>query len=169
MKRTKRGRDWLILKKQQKIRNLYWLHYNKIENDHPSASDFLLLASWQLGFKPCHGSGSFMLWSKPLHPVGQFIFNGPFQASISLSSTFHQLSVHTFLSEIFKSSNDDWIWTADFWCKKRPLYQLSHCPIGTNLFGCCEKPPSIVVQQFSVTVESDKQWRQTPRSREGMI
>ena len=60
MKRTKRGRDWLILKKQQKIRNLYWLHYNKIENDHPSASDFLLLgnlgSNLAMGLVPsCYG------------------------------------------------------------------------------------------------------------------
>ena len=32
---------------------------------------------------------------------------------------------------------DDWIWTADLWYQKRPVYQLSHnhCQWKKNIFG----------------------------------
>ena len=65
--------------------------------------------------------------------VWHFYKNGPFPASSSLFPSFQY-------SFEYINFADDWIWTTDLWCRKRPLYQLSHnhCPHGTfavkNLF-----------------------------------
>ena len=38
--------------------------------------------------------------------------------------------------QMFKKFVDDWIWTADLWCWKQPLYQLSHnhCPLKLKFY-----------------------------------
>ena len=69
------------------------------------------------------------------YPENVFTFfkkNGPFPASFSLFSCF-QCSWQ--LTMFNKNFADDWIRTADLWCRKRPLYQLSHnhCPTFLHL------------------------------------
>ena len=56
--------------------------------------------------------------------------NGPFPASFFYFRFSSQLTAHKCSMQKFA---DDWIRTADLWCWKRPLYQLSpsHCPIWT--------------------------------------
>ena len=51
---------------------------------------------------------------------------GPFPASFFIFVFSIQLTVNNFA--------DDWIRTADLWCRKRPLYQLSHNHCPTHLF-----------------------------------
>ena len=53
--------------------------------------------------------------------------NGPFTASFFFIFVFsRQLTINV----QYKYNSDDWIRTADLWCLKWPLYQLSHnhCP-----------------------------------------
>ena len=60
-----------------------------------------------------------------------YFLKGPFQASFSLFSSF-QYSWQKMFDIIFANY---WIWTADLWNWKQPLYQLSHhhCPICVTL------------------------------------
>ena len=62
--------------------------------------------------------------------------NGRFPASFSLFSSF-QCSWQNNKYVRYKSFANDWIWTADLWCRKRLLYQLSHnnCPPQLVFFG----------------------------------
>ena len=58
--------------------------------------------------------------------------NGPFPASFFYFRFSSQLTAHKCSMQKFA---DDWIRTADLWCWKRPLYQLSykHCPWDENI------------------------------------
>ena len=66
--------------------------------------------------------------------------NGPVPASFLNLFSYFQYSRQNVHIKIA----DDWIRTADLWCRKRPLYQLSHnyCPI----------PPNVVAVRPSVRV-----------------
>ena len=53
----------------------------------------------------------------------QLLKTGPFPSSFSLFSSFE--NSWQYIGRYVEFAND-WIRTADLWCQKRPLYQLSH-------------------------------------------
>ena len=72
--------------------------------------------------------------------------------SFSLFLSFQQFTVYTRSGFIFAN---DWIWTADFWCQKRPLCQLiqNHCQLQGNVWksfsiSWCHKFPLLIFREM---------------------
>ena len=77
----------------------------------------------------------FTLISTPIVPVFSILFlkNGPFSASFTLFSSFQ----YSWQYKVNINFANDWIWTVDFWCRKRLLYQLrhNHCSFSQYLIS----------------------------------
>ena len=79
---------------------------------------------------------SLSLFSRSL-PLSLFLcwlLNGPFAASFFFISLF---STQFLAQLIVNKIADDWIRTADLWCRKRSRYQLNHNQCPPSLFIFC--------------------------------
>ena len=111
-----------------------------------------------------------LAWSDPANMFSIFLKMGYSRPLVSLFSSFQYSWQHIIYIYIIRFA-DDWIRTVDLWCRKGPLYQLSHdhCPSFTTLVpvsrSCfsftvkAEMPFSCDGQQHSsrFTIETNQQ------------